>query len=35
VEATLIVVEDPDAGTRSRRYLAFWAAPRPSPEEIA
>jgi len=35
VEAGLIFVEDPDAGTRSRSYLPFWAAPRPSPEEIA
>lgn len=35
VEAGLIVVEDPDAGTRSRSYLPFWAAPRQSPEEIA
>lgn len=35
VEAGLIVVEDPDSGTRIRSYLPFWAASRPSPEEIA
>ncbi len=31
VKAGLIVVEDPEAGTRIRSYLPFWAAPRPSP----
>ena len=35
VEAGLIVVEDPEAGTRIRSYLPFWAAPGPSPEGIA
>jgi ATP-dependent DNA helicase RecG len=28
VEAGLIVVSDPDVGTRIRSYLPFWAAPR-------
>ena len=27
VEADMIVIEDPAAGTRSRSYLPFWAAP--------
>jgi hypothetical protein len=31
----LIVVEDPEVGTRIRSYLPFWAAPGPSPEGIA
>ena len=29
VDAGLIVVEDPQAGTRSRTYKPFWAAPGP------
>lgn len=35
VEAGRIVVEDPEAGTRARSYLPFWAAPGRRPEEIA
>jgi predicted HTH transcriptional regulator len=33
VEAGLIVVPDPDVGSRVRRYLPFWAGP--APQEIA
>lgn len=29
VESGLIVIADPEAGTRIRSYLPFWAAPRP------
>jgi predicted HTH transcriptional regulator len=36
VEAGAIVVADPEAGTRNRRYLPFWAAPGPrAPEGVA
>jgi predicted HTH transcriptional regulator len=35
VEVGLVVVEDPEAGTRIRSYLPYWAAPGPSPEGIA
>lgn len=35
VEAGLIVVTDPNAGTRSRSYLPFWAARQPDPQEVA
>lgn len=35
VEAGLIVIADPDVGTRIRSYLPFWAAPRPEPEGVA
>lgn len=35
VDVGLIVVQDPEAGTRSRSYLPFWAAPAPNGEEIA
>lgn len=31
VEAGLIVIADPDVGTRSRSYLPYWASPRPDP----
>jgi predicted HTH transcriptional regulator len=31
----LIVIADPEAGTRIRSYLPFWAAPRPDPREVA
>jgi ATP-dependent DNA helicase RecG len=34
VETGLIVVADPEAGTRIRRYLPYWAAPRSGPEKI-
>lgn len=34
VEAGLIVVADPEAGTRIRRYLPFWAAPGPGSAEV-
>lgn len=33
VESGLIVIADPDVGTRIRRYLPYWAAPRPRPSE--
>lgn len=29
VESGVIVIADPGVGTRSRRYLPYWAAPRP------
>ena len=35
MEAGLIVVEDPEAGTRIRSYLPFWAAPGSTLEGIA
>ena len=35
VEAGLIVIADPEVGTRIRSYLPFWAAPRPDQGEIA
>ncbi len=35
VESGLIVITDPEAGTRIRSYLPFWAAPRPDPREVA
>ncbi len=35
VEAGLIVIADPDVGTRSRSYLPYWAAPRPDREWVA
>lgn len=35
VESGLIVIADPEAGTRSRSYLPFWAAPRPDPRVVA
>lgn len=35
VKMGLIAVVDPEAGTRIRSYLPFWAAPAPSPEGIA
>jgi predicted HTH transcriptional regulator len=35
VESGLIVIADPEAGTRIRSYLPFWAAPRPDPREVA
>jgi len=35
VESGLIVIADPEAGTRIRSYLPFWAAPRPDPGEVA
>jgi len=35
VEAGLIVIADPEVGTRIRSYLPFWAAPRPDPREVA
>ncbi len=35
VEAGRIVVEDPEAGTRVRSYLPFWASPGQRREEIA
>ena len=34
VEEGLIVVADPDAGTRSRRYVPFWA-PALGSEEVS
>lgn len=35
VEAGLLVVEDPEAGTRIRSYLPFWASPGPGSGEVA
>ncbi|MGK2914724.1 MAG: ATP-binding protein [Porticoccaceae bacterium] len=35
VAAGLIVVEDPEVGTRARTYLPFWAAARAQPGEFA
>ncbi|MBA4158421.1 MAG: putative DNA binding domain-containing protein [Gemmatimonadetes bacterium] len=35
VVAGLIAVADPEAGTRIRSYLPFWAVPRPGPQEVA
>jgi predicted HTH transcriptional regulator len=35
VEAGLIVIADPEVGTRIRSYLPFWAAPRPDQGEVA
>jgi predicted HTH transcriptional regulator len=35
VESGLIVIADPEVGTRSRSYLPFWAAPRQGPGGIA
>ena len=35
VKANLIVVADPDAGTKIRRYLPYWAVPRLGAEKIA
>jgi len=35
VEAGMILVRDPDAGTRNRTYLPFWAAPATAREGIA
>lgn len=35
VESGLIVIADPEAGTRIRSYLPFWAAPRSTSGEIA
>ncbi len=34
VEAGLIVIADPKAGTRLRSYLPYWAAPRPDRREV-
>ena len=34
VEAELIIIQDPEAGTRSRRYLPFWAGPASSGGEV-
>jgi len=34
VESGLIVVANPAEGTRNRRYLPFWAAPSPRPQEV-
>lgn len=35
VEAGLIVIADPQAGTKIRSYLPFWGAPRLNPRELA
>ncbi len=35
VDAGLIVVADPEVGTRSRSYLPYWAAPGSYSKEIA
>jgi len=35
MEAGMIVVRDPEAGTRNRTYLPYWAAPSPAREGIA
>lgn len=35
VESGLIVIADPEAGTRARSYLPFWAAARPDRGEVA
>lgn len=35
VAAGLIVVEDPEVGTRARTYLPFWAAARAQPGDFA
>lgn len=35
VEAGVIVIADPEAGTRIRSYIPFWAAPGPKSEEVA
>ena len=35
VEAGLIVIADPEVGTRSRSYVPYWVAPRPLRSEIA
>ena len=34
VDAGAIIIQDPDAGTRSRRYIPFWAGPALSEEEF-
>jgi predicted HTH transcriptional regulator len=34
VESGLIVVADPEVGTRIRSYLPFWAAARPNRGEV-
>jgi predicted HTH transcriptional regulator len=34
VAAGLIVIEDPEVGSRARTYLPYWAAPRARPVEI-
>ena len=34
VEAGSIIIQDPDAGTRRRRYLPFWAGPASSDGEF-
>lgn len=34
VDAGLIVIADPEVGTRIRSYLPFWAAPRPGAGEV-
>ena len=34
VEAGLVVIADPEAGTRNRSYLPFWAAPRAERGEV-
>lgn len=33
-EAGMIVIRDPEAGTRNRTYLPYWAAPAPAREGI-
>lgn len=35
VESGLIVIADPQVGTRIRSYLPFWATPRPGRGEVA
>ena len=35
VAAGAIVITDPEAGTRIRSYLPFWASPGRSPQEVA
>jgi len=34
VEAGLIVIADPDVGTRNRSYLPYWAALQPGRGEV-
>ena len=34
VEAGLVVIADPEAGTRNRSYLPFWAGPRTEKGEV-
>lgn len=35
VAAGVVLIEDPEVGTRARTYLPYWAAPKATPGEIA